>query len=565
MEQPEPFPILNTVLKRVQFLAENFPEKELFVFYEGDNRTSLTCSQVFHLAGKFAYRLRHLYGFRRSDVIVSTLPNSPERLIVDLGIMLAGCTCMNGQILLADGSDFFRSATNSQCSGIVLRPDTESPAWRLLHPFVTDKASTTCLTLSCDQSPELRTAIGVSRTSDGTSKPWLEDLRDSSDQVFIDSTVGPEDLLYVFTTSGSTGYSKLVPRTQAEIVSLGTAINFENIDFSVPTGTYSDRNLGWVGGYPFTSVCLGEKRVLQDLFSHHGKVSGESIWKAVCREKCFLASLRQLDVESVVAYIDRIGGIDHKIHSLFTGGQPVTQSQVAIALTIAEKVVLGYGSTECGLLAMAVVEDAKSEDFFCGKAVPDKTLTIVDENGDECKSRQTGTILATGGNIFKGYFNRLEDPDPNTVKCFTEDGWFNTEDLGFWDEDKNLYVLGRNKDTITYGNYVLYPGWLEAEILQHPDVADAFVLPVSDPVRYHEICACVTPVSGSNVTEDQLKSYCESIFIADLNSYQTPMPKYFMVLDSFPETPTGKPDKQRLRKLAEEKFGAGRSFTNVLQ
>ncbi|CAG5121482.1 unnamed protein product, partial [Candidula unifasciata] len=168
-------------------------------------------------------------------------------------------------------------------------------------------------------------------------------------------------------------------------------------------------------------------------------------------------------------------------------------------------------------------------DFFCGKPASGVQLKIIDDDGDKCRPRQAGTVLVRGERIFSGYFNLLEDPDPNTVKCFTKDGWFNTEDLGFWDEEGNFYVLGRNKDTIMYGTVVLYPGWLEAKILQHPDVADAVVLPVSDPVRYHEICACVTPASGRNMTEEQLKSYCESIFIADLTSEQTPMPKYFMV------------------------------------
>lgn len=83
---------------RLQYLAEHFPQRELFVFYNGAIRSPYTSLQLFQLAGKFANRLRHVYGFHRHDIIANTLPNSPERLVTDLGIAMAGCTCMTGQV-----------------------------------------------------------------------------------------------------------------------------------------------------------------------------------------------------------------------------------------------------------------------------------------------------------------------------------------------------------------------------------------------------------------------------------------------------------------------------------
>lgn len=83
---------------RLQYLAEHFPQRELFVFYNGAIRSPYTSLQLFQLAGKFANRLCHVYGFHRHDIIANTLPNSPERLVTDLGIAMAGCTCMTGQV-----------------------------------------------------------------------------------------------------------------------------------------------------------------------------------------------------------------------------------------------------------------------------------------------------------------------------------------------------------------------------------------------------------------------------------------------------------------------------------
>ncbi|CAG5121483.1 unnamed protein product, partial [Candidula unifasciata] len=64
---------------------------------------------------------------------------------------------------------------------------------------------------------------------------------------------------------------------------------------------------------------------MQDWYNRHGRKTGEDIWMAICKEKCTSANCRQIDVESVVKYLDSIGGSDYKLKTLMTGGQPVTQ------------------------------------------------------------------------------------------------------------------------------------------------------------------------------------------------------------------------------------------------
>lgn len=88
---------LDTVPERVRYLSEVAPHKELFVFYDGYQRSAYTASDVDLLAGRFATKLRQR-GFQRGDIVANTLPNSPERVVTDLGIILAGCVAMNSQV-----------------------------------------------------------------------------------------------------------------------------------------------------------------------------------------------------------------------------------------------------------------------------------------------------------------------------------------------------------------------------------------------------------------------------------------------------------------------------------
>ncbi|XP_005091513.3 3-[(3aS,4S,7aS)-7a-methyl-1,5-dioxo-octahydro-1H-inden-4-yl]propanoyl:CoA ligase [Aplysia californica] len=224
-------------------------------------------------------------------------------------------------------------------------------------------------------------------------------------------------------------------------------------------------------------------------------------------------------------------------------------------LKIFKKIYVAYGSTEGGAVSVNELTEANMEDFCTGKPVDENNVRVVNKDQQHCKPREMGTIHARGPGVFTGYFNKLEDTDKNTAKAFTADGWFKMEDNGFYDEQGNLYVLGREKDIIMYGSFVVYPGWLEKKIMTHPDVADVVVVPVSDPVLFHDICACVKPVKEKTLNGENLREFCQKIFITSSEAASTPVPKYFMILESFPETLTGKPNKQILAKMAEERFG----------
>ncbi|CAG5130544.1 unnamed protein product, partial [Candidula unifasciata] len=222
---------------------------------------------------------------------------------------------------------------------------------------------------------------------------------------------------------------------------------------------------------------------------------------------------------------------------------------------VAREVSMLYGSTEAGFIAYGIVEENKAKDYFCGQVAPGFKVRIVDADNKECRIGQVGTIHVKGRAVFRGYLNRVENPDPKTLLAFTKDGWLNTDDSGYFDEDGNLYVLGRLKDVIIFGATFVYPGWLEPKITQHPAISEACIVPVSDPVLYHNICAIVKPVDGSDLSVQQLETICRDIFLTDEDTEGTPVPKFYLILRDFPQTATGKVDRKVLQKMAEDKFG----------
>ncbi|CAL1538381.1 unnamed protein product [Lymnaea stagnalis] len=556
---------MDTVCKRAKFLADEVPDKELFVFYDGDRRDAYTARELYTLAGRFANRLRQ-QGFERQDVIANTLANSPERVITDLGIMLAGCVTMNGQLLMADGSDFFRSAKNSRCRGIVMAVGESSAGWQLLGKYITVNNSQYVGDVLIKQAPEVKAAILVHREKDSQKKPFIDDLKTCGADIYDDKSIAPEDFGMVKTTSGSTGYSKLVPRTHKEIVTAMDLINSRR-QWTHPRDNrskiYSERLLGWAVGMTAKTFCMAETRVLSDKMSSPGPLSGAAIWRLVVAEGCNNCSLTLQDYESIYNHVTGTGGPKHRLDDVELAGQPVTEAQVKKTLTLSKAVTVAYGSTETYLIAEKRLHD--SDDSYSsnnsGQPIAGTTVRVVDDKGEICKPGVTGTIHVTGPLVFKGYFNRLEDPDPQTKLAFTSDGWVNTNDYGYVDDSGDLFVLGRNNDIIVHGNYLFYPSWMENRLMEHPDILVACLVPVSDPVVYQNICACLKLVSGSELTEEKIKAYCQSTFLPSVSTVMTHMPDFYILFnDEFPETATGKPDKVTLRKMAEDKFGyIGRS------
>ncbi|XP_005089425.1 putative acyl--CoA ligase YdaB [Aplysia californica] len=516
----------DTLNKRIKRYAECTPNKELFIFRDGDKREAITARDWLELSGRFSAKLKR-QGFLHNDVIANTLPNSPERLITDTATILAGCVSLNGQILLSDGADFFLSARASRCRAVVVTPDGGSPAWKLLQPYI-KKSSSLFAELSCDQAPELTRAILVTRDVEGSIPALMTVLRDDVTPPLV-TDVSPDTDAIVMTTSGSTGYSKLVPRTHKEIIDY-YKLFIRDLDKRLPNlrpgdkPFFNDRPLafklllegqvrpapqGWIAGYPHSTYYSTQPRLLLDFWN--GPKEGDEKWKAIEAEGCFGALLLSLDLATVLKQREQENNSSQSKFKL-----QMMMSQFSSYLTLTADVVSAYGSTEGHVVSSASI---------------------------------------TGAAVFKSYLNRLDNNHSASEKAFTADGWFKTEDDGYVDDEGNVYVLGRKNDVIMYGAYVLYPTWLEEKIAKHPDVMEACVVPVPDPVKLHEICACVKTDPGSDLTEEELRQFCEKLFVVESES--TPSPKYFIIMGSeFPQTASGKTDRQVLKRLASEKFAS---------
>uniref|UniRef100_A0A0D3GJF8 4-coumarate--CoA ligase n=1 Tax=Oryza barthii TaxID=65489 RepID=A0A0D3GJF8_9ORYZ len=208
----------------------------------------------------------------------------------------------------------------------------------------------------------------------------------------------------------------------------------------------------------------------------------------------------------------------------------------------------GYGMTEAGpVLAMCLAfakEPFEVKSGSCGTVVRNAELKIVDpDTGATLGRNQSGEICIRGEQIMKGYLN---DPE-STKNTIDKGGWLHTGDIGYVDDDDEIFIVDRLKEIIKYKGFQVPPAELEALLITHPDIKDAAVVPMIDEIAGEVPVAFIVRIEGSAISENEIKQFVakEVVFYKRLN-------KVFFA-DSIPKSPSGK----ILRKDLRAKLAAG--------
>src|SRR4051794_33794702 len=170
-----------------------------------------------------------------------------------------------------------------------------------------------------------------------------------------------------------------------------------------------------------------------------------------------------------------------------------------------------------------------------GKPLPPAEIRVVGDDGEELPPDEVGEIVIKPAHTPRFYY---KDPDA-TADMFRGD-WLHTGDLGKFDNDGYLYVVGRMKDMIIRGGFNVYASDVESVLYTHPDVSEAAVVGKPHAVLGEDIAAFVVLAEGASVTPEALIEHCKEY----LSDYK--VPRSVEIRDSLPRNATGKVLKREL-------------------
>ncbi|MGI8863507.1 MAG: class I adenylate-forming enzyme family protein [Solirubrobacteraceae bacterium] len=188
------------------------------------------------------------------------------------------------------------------------------------------------------------------------------------------------------------------------------------------------------------------------------------------------------------------------------GGGPIAPALLERARDAGVPVAPTYGMTE-----------ACSQIATFGRPLP----------GTEVQLAPDGEILVRGDTV--------------SVAALADDGWLHTGDLGRFDEERQLEIVGRKSDTIVTGGENVAPAEVEAVLLEHPDVADAAVHPRADPEWGEALVATIVLRDGAQPRPDELRGFCAG------RVARFKVPNAFEFAAELPRTPGGKLLRRELR------------------
>jgi long-chain acyl-CoA synthetase len=198
-----------------------------------------------------------------------------------------------------------------------------------------------------------------------------------------------------------------------------------------------------------------------------------------------------------------------------------------------------YGLTETSSPATCLPDaDALPRVGSVGRPVPVAACRTVDpESGRECGADEVGELWIRGPMVVAGYW---ADPAA-TAAAIVEDGWLRTGDLAAIDGRGYVTIKDRLKDMINRGGEKVYCVEVEETLCAHPEVLEAAVVGVPDPVYGESVKACVVPRPGGALDPDEVREWVR----ARLAKFKAP--EHVLVLEALPRNPNGKVVKGLLR------------------
>jgi long-chain acyl-CoA synthetase len=487
-------------------------------WFEGDRKVSYheADRRITRLAGA----LRKM-GLRTRDRVGMLLNNSPQALEVMLATMRAGLVIVPLNVRLHP-DEHKQILVDSACSTLIYEEQ--------FAPAVGGFRSAL---------PALRTRIGVGDAADA-DLAYENFLSSGPDR--LDFQPGPEDLAWLFYTSGTTGKPKGVMLTHRNLLTM-VSINLVDLNTPEPTDVLLHAlPISFAGGlFMLHHVARGVTHVFLPRFEPI------AFFKAVEQRRVTTTALVPTMISMLARSPERTKHDLSSLQTLFYGGAPMHTERLREALEAFGPILLqsyGLGEAPLTVTVLPKQEHLGPRAQSSGRAVTMVSLRIQDDDWNPLPPGATGEIAIRSDLIMQGYWNR-----PDATAEVLKDGWFRTGDIGRLDEQGFLFISDRKKDLIKSGGASISPREVEEIISQHPSVQEVAVIGVPDELWGEAIKALVVLRDGPPATEDELIAFCKD----RLASFKKPKS-----VDFVPELPRG-PTNKILRRELRERYWQGRA------
>ncbi len=487
----------------------------------------LSHTEVEQRSNRWAHALIGL-GLEPGERVAVLLENSVHSVDSVFGIEKAAlvCVALNARHTLAEHADILADA---EPSALII-----GASFAALAPALAALAAT--------RVPGLRQVLGLQIQADGVQA--LEPLLAAAADAPPGLAIAPDQLQRIAYTSGTTGRPKgvvyTVERTQQRLanhfIAMEYGLSVDDAMLHVGPLTHA------AGVYLLPCYLRGARNVILERFDPR------ALLDAVARHRITHLMLVPTMMARLVDALE--AGMPADLTSLrriHYGTAPTPVALLRRALAVFGPILRQqYGMTEavqplCVLYPHEHLGDGAQDPIAsCGRPTGQVRIELRSASGQPVTPGAVGEIVIAHEGIGRVAFWRRPDLLAETV-C---DGWFHTGDLGRFDAQGFLHIVGRNKDMIISGGFNVYAREVEDALASHPAVEEAAVIGLPD-AQWGEIVAAVVVLRSGRQTDAQaLQAHCAE----RIAGYKKP--RQIRFVDALPRNAAGKVLKGELRTPA---------------
>jgi long-chain acyl-CoA synthetase len=495
------------VRKILESTAELYSLKPALIFKEHEIAFKEMREYVFRLAN-----LLKDFGIEKGDKVAIYLPNCPEYVYSYLATFCLGAVGVPLDFMLK-GEELASCLKHSEAKILIAKnkPDVSLNDLKM--------------------QTHLEMILLVGEKLPGTIS--YDDLILKAPATLPHFDINDTDPALIMYTSGTTGAPK------------GILLNYRHLDGSPQAMEYfvdlTDRDiklsaipLSHIGGFIYIQncICFGITLVLMDRFNPMEFLENIQKYKVTCFhivppmytailtlkqiEKFDLSSLRWVVVFGAPSSPE----ILERFHQYCPNAQLLN----------------GWGMTET-CPPNTVTPLGSKNIASVGKPAPNCEIKIIDEEGHDVPIGGTGEIVISGWIVMDEYYK-----DPEGTEQTKRNGWLYTGDLGRFDAEGFLYIVGRKKEMIKVGGQIVYAPEIEAAFYKHESVQEIAVIGIPDKLRGENIKAFIVLKPGKTEKAEDLR------YFARQHLAHFKVPQVIELRESLPKNRTGKIDKESLKQ-----------------
>ncbi|MFC0218023.1 AMP-binding protein [Pseudochelatococcus lubricantis] len=386
--------------------------------------------------------------------------------------------------------------------------------------------------------PKIGHYICLDRRTDAV--PSLEDWMKDAPETDPDVPLGPDDLVGILSSGGTTGQPKGILLTQLNWTTMvanfcaALQVGPEPVHLVIAPMTHAAGLLGVV------LAAVGATNVILPRFD------AAAVLDAIEAEGVTHLFLPPTAIYMLLSHPGIEGRNFSSLRHFIYAAAPMAVDKLRHCLAIFGPVMTqSFGQAEAPMFCTVlppedhlVIGDPLREKRLasCGRPALLTRVAIMDGDGNLLPADERGEIVVRGDLVMKGYYK-----NETATAEVSQFGWHHTGDIGFIDGDGYVYIIDRKKDMIISGGFNVYPSEVEQVIWAHPSVQDCAVIGIPDEKWGEAVKAVIELKPGASVDPEEIVALCK----AELGSIKAP--KSVEVWEALPRSPVGKVRKKDIR------------------